>query len=220
MHLSTVLCLSSGTLANLTTLHNEQSPCLDHSNPRLSSDYCVFNKVAEPSSRRLYGHQSPFKHRSMSFITLTPECQELATGAGQYSLPASLLSIQPLTQARCCPPELLLSILPDSTCPKHEASTVYSPRPLIGMITECKQLLSCSANTESGLPPITAFSHLNGSLLRREQHIAGQPAKMSFRLQLLPIHVFFSLGSLIISGTRYVVELYSSVLLIRVDDEH
>ena len=31
---------------------------------------------------------------------------------------------------------------------------------------------------------------------------------------------FFSLGSLIISGTRYVVELYSSVLLIRVDDEH
>ncbi len=135
-------------------------------------------------------YQFPFKHCSMSFIILTPECQELGTAAAQYALPASLLSIQPLTQARCCPPELLLSIQPDSTCPKHEASTVYSPRPLIGTITECKQLLSYSANTESGLPPITAFSHLNGSLLRREQHIAGQPAKMSFRLQLLPIHVF------------------------------
>lgn len=158
MHLFTLLCLSSGTLANLTTLQIEQSPCLDHTNPRLSSDYCVFNKVAEPYSRRLYGYQSPFKHCSMSFIILTPECQELGTAAAQYALPASLLSIQPLTQARCCPPELLLSIQPDSTSPKHEASIVYSPRLLRGMITEYKQLLISSADTASDLPRITAFS--------------------------------------------------------------
>lgn len=162
----------------------------DHSNPRLSSDYRVFNKVAEPSSRRLYGCQSPFKHCSISLIILTPECQELGIAAAQYALPASLLSIQPPTQARCCPPEPLLSIQPDSTCPKHETSTVYSPKLLRGMITECKQLLNYSANTESRLPPVTAFSHLNGSLLRRKQHIARQSAKRSFRLEPLPIHLF------------------------------
>lgn len=58
------------------------------------------------------------------------------------------------------------------------------------MITKFMQLLIPSADTGTRLPRITAFSHLNESLLRREQHIARQPAKMSFRLELLPVHVF------------------------------
>ena len=53
------------------------------------------------------------------------------------------------------------------------------------MITECKQLLNSSADLETRLQHITAFSHLN----RREQHIAGQPAQMSFGMELPPVHV-------------------------------
>ena len=106
LHLSTVLCLSSGTLANLIALPIGQSPCLKLSHLRLSSDYCGFRKVAEPFSRRLYGYSPPSKHCSISSIILTPECQELATRAGQYTLHASLWFMQPpdpVLQRSCCP---------------------------------------------------------------------------------------------------------------------